>query len=75
MKWSLEQGEGAGEMVHCLGTLVALAEDQGFRESDEIFGQPPTHTHIYTHTCTHTYTHNRYNLKKNLKEKEPGMPL
>lgn len=49
MKWSLEQGEGAGEMVHCLGTLVALAEDQGFRESDELFGQPPpTHTHTYT---------------------------
>jgi len=29
MKWSLEQAEGAGKTAHFLGTLDALAEDQG----------------------------------------------
>jgi len=64
MKWSLEQAEGAGEMAHCLGTLLALAEDQG--SEDLMDSLVKTHTHIHTHTNTHTHTHPReIDFKKN----------
>jgi len=65
MKWSLEQAEGAGKTAHCLGTLVALAEDQGAEDLTHTYTHTNTnththtysHTHIHTHAITHTHTH------------------
>jgi len=50
MKWSLEQAEGAREMAHCLGTLDALAGDQGSEDLMDSLVKTHTHTHTHTHT-------------------------
>jgi len=74
MKWSLEQGEGHGEMAHCLGTLVVLAEDQGSDDLMDSLVIMHTHKHTHTHTDrqtdrqTHTHTH-IHTIEINLKIK------
>jgi len=69
MKWSLEQAEGDGEMGHCLGTLVALAEDQG----SEVLMDSLVNTH--THTHTHIHTPHRVNFLKKLKKEGANYAL
>jgi len=41
-------------MAYCIGTLVALTEDQG--SEDLIDSLVKTHTQTHTHTHTHTHT-------------------